>query len=108
MGTIPKNKAGSLKTFVVEAASVPHDLPSDNIFQHTLDLPGVSASSLEVKLIDDRVHLTGKRSLGDKRVCVQRSFEVPPSIDTIQARTLLQDGVRNFWPPFMRLPKKVI
>jgi len=97
--TIPKNQAGSLKTIDVESASVPSDLPTSNIFQHTLDLPGVSASSLEVKLIEECVHLTGKRSLGDKRVLVQRSFEVPPSMDTLQARALLQDGVFTFLAP---------
>merc|ERR1711862_924859 len=49
--TIPKNQAGSLKTIDVESASIPSDLPTSNIFQNTLDLPGVSASSLEVKLL---------------------------------------------------------
>mmetsp|Transcript_20540 Transcript_20540/g.50396 ORF Transcript_20540/g.50396 Transcript_20540/m.50396 type:complete len:313 (-) Transcript_20540:133-1071(-) len=96
---IPKNEA-SMKMVSVESASVPSDLPSSNIFQHTLDLPGVPASSLEVKLVEDRVHLVGKRSLGDnKRVLVQRSFEVPPSMDTLQARALLQDGVFTFLAP---------
>merc|ERR1712137_178981 len=34
-----------------------------------------------------------------KRVMVQRSFEVPPSMDTLQARALLQDGVFTFLAP---------
>ncbi|CAJ1934928.1 unnamed protein product [Cylindrotheca closterium] len=94
---IPKNE-GRVKKVPVETASVPSDLPS-NIFQHTLDLPGVPTSTLEVNLVEDRVHLVGKRSLGDKRVLVQRGFEVPPSMDTVQARALLQDGVFTFLAP---------
>jgi HSP20 family molecular chaperone IbpA len=97
--TIPKSQAGKVQTFAVESDSVPAELPL-NVFQESLDLPGVPASSLQVKLIEDRIHLTGKRSLGEtKRVLAQRSFEVPPSIDTLQARALLQDGVFTFLAP---------
>lgn len=100
---IPKNQQANVKEIPVESASVPSELSNNsnsNIFQHTLDLPGVPASSLEVKLVEDRVRLVGKRSIGDnKRVLVQRSFEVPPNMDTLQARALLQDGVFTFLAP---------
>jgi len=100
---IPKNQQANMKEIPVESASVPSELSNssnNNIFQHTLDLPGVPASSLEVKLVEDRVRLVGKRSIGDnKRVLVQRSFEVPPNMDTLQARALLQDGVFTFLAP---------
>merc|ERR1712154_403897 len=69
------------------------------------DLPGVSASNLTVTLSsDDKIHLQGKRSIGNKRILVQRSFEVPPSIDTNHARALLQDGVFTFLAPFHKKP----
>ncbi|KAL3936799.1 MAG: hypothetical protein SGBAC_007953 [Bacillariaceae sp.] len=100
---IPKNQQANVNEIPVESASAPSELSkssSNNIFRHTLDLPGVPASSLEVKLVEDRVRLVGKRSIGDnKRVSVQRSFEVPPNMDTLQARALLQDGVFTFLAP---------
>merc|ERR1712194_840213 len=72
----------------VESKPVPTDLDS-NVFVH----------SLEVQIVKDQVHLSGKRSLGDKRLRVQRSFEVPPSMIMLQARALLQDGVFTFLAP---------
>jgi len=100
---IPKNQQANVKEIPVESAPVPSEVSNssnNNIFQHTLDLPGVPASSLEVKLVEDRVRLVGKRSIGEnKRVLVQRSFEVPPNMDTLQARALLQDGVFTFLAP---------
>merc|ERR1712157_166401 len=36
---------------------------------------------------------------GDKRIRVQRCFEVPPSMIILQARALLQDGVFTFLAP---------
>ena len=96
--TIPKVEANT--TIEVESAAIPTDLDTSSIFSHTLDLPGVPASSLQVQLVEDHVHLIGKRTLGDnKRVLVQTSFEVPPSMDTLQARALLQDGVFTFLAP---------
>jgi len=95
---IPKSHGESNCLVEVESAPVPTDLDS-NVFVHSLDLPGVPASSLEVKIVKDQVHLRGKRSLGDKRICVQRSFEVPPSMIILQARALLQDGVFTFLAP---------
>merc|ERR1712232_340689 len=53
----------------------------------------------EVQIVKDQVHLRGKRSLGGKRICVQRSFDVPPSMIALQARALLQDGVFTFLAP---------
>jgi len=95
---IPKNEEESNSLVEVESTPVPTDLDS-NVFVHSLDLPGVAASSLEVQIVKDQVHLRGKRSLGDKRIRVQRSFEVPPSMSTLQARALLQDGVFTFLAP---------
>jgi len=95
---IPKNKGQSNLSVEVESKPVPTDLDS-NVFVHSLDLPGVPASSLEVQIVKDQVHLRGKRSLGDKRIRVQHSFDVPPSMITLQARALLQDGVFTFLAP---------
>lgn len=94
---IPK-KEYSNRLVQVESAPVPHDL-EDSVFVHSLDLPGVAATGLEVRIVQDRVHLKGKRYLGDKRICVQRTFDVPPSMSSIQARALLQDGVFTFLAP---------
>merc|ERR1712008_300928 len=95
---IPKNKGQSNLSVEVESKPVPTDLDS-NVFVHSLDLPGVPASSLEVHIVKDQVHLRGKRSLGAKRIHVQRSFDVPPSMITLQARALLQDGIFTFLAP---------
>eukprot|EP00980_Cylindrotheca_fusiformis_P008128 scaffold1727_cov133-Cylindrotheca_fusiformis.AAC.31 len=95
--TIPKNEK-STKTLEVESSSIPSDLPSD-IFRYSTDLPGVAASGLEVEMTHDTVQLRGKRIIGDKRILVERSFEVPPSMDTNQARALMQDGVFTFLAP---------
>jgi len=95
---IPKNKGESNLSVEVESKPVPTDLDS-NVFIHSLDLPGVPASSLEVQIVKDQVHLRGKRSLGGKRIRVQRSFDVPPSMIALQARALLQDGVFTFLAP---------
>lgn len=95
--TIPKNDTNN-KIVEVESTSVPSDLPSD-IFRYSTDLPGVAASGLNVEIVDDRIHFQGKRALGDKRILVEHSFEVPPSMDISQARALLVDGVFTFLAP---------
>jgi HSP20 family molecular chaperone IbpA len=96
--TIPKN-LGVKEEVEVEAAEIPTDL-SENVFRFRLDLPGIGPSNLKVTIRDDKVHLLGKRILGEKRrMLVQRSYDVPPSMDTSQARALLQDGVFTFLAP---------
>jgi len=97
--TIPKNLA--MKEEVkVETAEVPTEL-ADDVFRYSLDLPGIGAVNLKVSIRDDKVHLIGKRILSDRRrmLVLQRTFEVPPSMDTSQARALLQDGVFTFLAP---------
>jgi len=95
--TIPKNLAVK-EEIEVETAEVPTDLAED-VFRFSLDLPGIAASNLSVAIRDDKVHLQGKRILGDKRMLVHRTYDVPPSMDTSQARALLQDGVFTFLAP---------
>lgn len=95
--TIPKSETSN-KTVEVESTCVPSNLPTD-IFRHSTDLPGVAASGLKVEIVEDRVNLQGKRAVGDKRILVERSFEVPPSMDPSQARALLEDGVFTFLAP---------
>jgi len=95
--TIPKNLAVK-EDVEVETAETPIDLP-ENTFRFSLDLPGIAASNLSVKVRDDKVLLQGRRTCGNKPMLVHRVYDAPPTIDTSQTRALLQDGVFTFLAP---------
>jgi HSP20 family molecular chaperone IbpA len=78
--------------------------PTEEEFRVSVDLPGVKASDLVIKIRDDALLLRGRRSLGENTFELRRLFETPRSADMTQARAFLVDGVFTLVAPQVESP----
>jgi len=77
----------------------PLPMINENIFQFSMDLPGVPSSTIQVKIHNDKLLISGERKLGDRDIPIRRSVEISPSVETSQARAFLQHGVFTLVAP---------
>jgi len=71
----------------------------ENIFQFSMDLPGVPSSTIQVKIHNDKLLVSGERKIGDRDIPIRRSVEISSSVETSQARAFLQHGVFTLVAP---------
>lgn len=77
----------------------PLPVVNENIFQYSMDLPGVPSSTIQVKIHNDKLLVSGERKLGDRDIPIRRSVEISSSVETSQARAFLQHGVFTLVAP---------
>ena len=75
----------------------------NSVHHFTMDLPGLDATAVEVKIHNGDVLLKAERNISigskEKTIVIKRRLELPPSANLDESKAFLQDGVFTFVTP---------